>query len=133
MKVNIQNENVLYALHYEGKLLGTFKWSELGPDGLHGWRPPKKIYFKLGQARNGAGHLPKDVIDKIEIVRYLPEKIVEKCSSKEREFVKLTNELKRQKRIGEHYREARDDYYINLIKKNEQKVKELEEQIAKLK
>lgn len=69
-------ENVLYVLHFDGKILtpDSFRehWKNSGASCLQGWRPPKKIYFKLGHAINGLRRVPKEIRDKVEIVIYEP-------------------------------------------------------------
>jgi hypothetical protein len=67
-----KSQNVLYVLHYKGQLMGTYKWSSFSPDGLYGWRPPKKIYFTMGTAKCGISHLPKEIIPDVTIVEYVP-------------------------------------------------------------
>lgn len=87
--------NILYAIHYKDQLLGTFKWKNGSRNpNLQGWRPAKKVYWKLGLARSGATHLPEDILDECEIVEYAPVKTVEKLSTKDRQKKRLENELK---------------------------------------
>lgn len=86
--------NTIYAIHYKGQLLGSFKWGSGASDYLYGWRPPKKVYWKLGLARSGATHLPEDILDDCEIVEYAPVKTVEKLSTKDRQKKRLERELK---------------------------------------
>lgn len=42
-------------------------WRSYGEGDLHGWRPPKKVYYTLGAAKNGMHHVPKQIRDKIEV------------------------------------------------------------------
>ena len=93
--ITTQDENVIYALHYKGKLLGSFRWTQGGPDWLQGWRPPKKVYFKLGLARSGATYLPTEALDDIEIVRYAPVEVVEKLNGKQLRIKKIKKDLKK--------------------------------------
>jgi len=79
-----QNENRLFVLHHKGRLLGTFRWENSDGAGLQGWRPPKKIYFKEGQANCGATHLPTEILDDIELVEYVPIRVIKRYSTKER-------------------------------------------------
>lgn len=71
--------NELFALHYEGELLGPDVWkkysSKYGGNSLYGWRPPKKVYYKYGHAKNGLRHLPKEIQEDVKIVRYVPEEV----------------------------------------------------------
>jgi len=82
-------ENVLYALHFEGEQLNSnsFKkyWKNYGSTGsaLQGWRPPKKIYSKLGHAKTGICHVPAEIRPKVEIVEYRPVRVVQVGSSKD--------------------------------------------------
>jgi hypothetical protein len=125
--VKTEQENKIYALHYEGKLLGTFKW-ETTPQ-LHGWRPPKKVYYKLGLARSGANFLPKEVIDKIEIVEYGPVKVVEKLDSKEIAKKKKVAELK--KKVLNHNWNVK--YYSGLILEREKQIEVEKDSLSKAK
>lgn len=89
-----QENNILYALHWRNKLLGTFKWLNSNPGmNLQGWRPPKKVYFTLGMARSGATHLPREIIDEIEIVEYLPGKVIKAPTLKEIENNRAKREI----------------------------------------
>ena len=75
--------NELFALHIDGQLLTAKNRQKLwekysknyghGTYGLYGWKPPKPFYSKLGYARRGIAHLPGEIQDEIEIVRYVPE------------------------------------------------------------
>jgi len=81
MKKEKEN-NILYALHLDGKLLSAKIWEEYSKnwgyaDGLYGWRPPKRIYYKLGHAKNGIRHLPKQIQNKVKIVIYKPVEEIE--------------------------------------------------------
>jgi len=95
MKDPKTHENIIYAIHYKGQLLGSFKWEGGNASSyLQGWRPPKKVYWKLGLARSGATHLPEDILDECEIVEYAPVKTVEKLSTQSRQKKRLEKELK---------------------------------------
>jgi len=48
-----------------------------GATWLQGWRPPKKIYYKLHHAKNAIRHLPKEIQSEVQIIRYLPGEIVQ--------------------------------------------------------
>ena len=76
MKKSKSNE--VWALHLDGKLLDWNVWKEYstkyGDNGLYGWKPPKRLYYTRGHASAGRSHLPEQIRDKVEIVRYLPEK-----------------------------------------------------------
>ena len=63
----------LYVLMLNGAILNpaSFKdyWKDYGvnDNGLYGWRPPKKIYYTLGAAKNGLRFVPHQIRDKVEI------------------------------------------------------------------
>lgn len=123
--------NTLYAIHYKGQLLGSFKWGDGAPN-LYGWRPPKKVYWKLGLAKSGATHLPEDILDDCEIVEYAPVKTLEKLSTKDRQKKRLERELKDAQNDlkwnhewhAKAQKENRDAYQRN-IKKAEEKIEQL--------
>lgn len=124
--------NTIYAIHYKGQLLGSFKWGSGASDYLYGWRPPKKVYWKLGLARSGATHLPEDILDDCEIVEYAPVKTVEKLSTKDRQKKRLERELKdaqdslkwNREFLANAEKQYKETYERNL-KKAEEKIKEL--------
>lgn len=125
--------NILYAIHYKGQLLGTFKWrnGSRNPN-LQGWRPAKKVYWKLGLARSGATHLPEDILDECEIVEYAPVKTVEQLSTKDRQKKRLERELKTEKRNlswnHDWHAQAQKEHkaaYEKNIKYAEEKIEEL--------
>lgn len=66
----------LYALVIDGNILTpdsfTQYWKGYGTTGsqLYGWRPPKKIYYTLGAAKNGLRFVPKEIKDKVEIHKF---------------------------------------------------------------
>lgn len=126
--IKIQNCNVLYALHYKGKLLGTFKWEGGNTSVLYGWRPPKKIYFKIGQANCGVSHLPQEIIDDIEIVMYGPISIVKKCSLKEKENNKKKRELRQLKRNLNYWERKAIKERMDL-RETREKIKQLEKEL----
>ncbi len=72
--------NEVYALHLDGELLEGNVWKKYskkyGTNGLYGWKPPKRIYYKLGHAKNGLSHLPAEIRSKVEIVRYIPAPVI---------------------------------------------------------
>ena len=138
MKDPKTHPNTIYAIHYKGQLLGSFRWEGGGASSyLQGWRPPKKVYWKLGLARSGATHLPENILDDCEIVEYAPVKTVEKLSTKDRQKKRLEKELKDAqaslKWNCEYLAKAEKQYldiYENNLQKTRNKIKELEEKIA---
>lgn len=63
----------LYVLMLNGVILTPDSfveyWKNYGANGsgLHGWRPPKKIYYTLGHAKNGLRFVPEQIRDKVQI------------------------------------------------------------------
>ncbi len=45
-------------------------WPSYGQNSLYGWRPPKKIYFKLGLAKSGFSHIPEQMKPLLEIAKF---------------------------------------------------------------
>lgn len=70
-------KNELFVLHLNGERLDPKIWKKYsknyGNNQLYGWRPPKKVYYTIGHARNGIRYLPKEIQPDIQIVRYVPE------------------------------------------------------------
>ncbi len=79
--------NELYAIHWKDKLLHPDLWKKYsGRYGqsssyLYGWRPPKKVYHKLGHAKAGLSHLPAQIRKDCKIVRYVPEEVIQENPS----------------------------------------------------
>ena len=68
-----QKINELYAFTFksDGSIVtpasfGEF-WDNYGGNDLCGWRVPKKIYYKLHQAKSGFRHIPSALKEHIEI------------------------------------------------------------------
>jgi hypothetical protein len=76
--------NEIFALHLNDELITAQSreklWKEHSPRygsygaALHGWKPPKTFYSKENHAKAAIKHLPPQIRDSIEIVRYVPEK-----------------------------------------------------------
>jgi hypothetical protein len=64
----------LFVLILDGNILTpeAFKahWKSYGSSGLHGWRPPKKVYYKLSHARCGLSHVPQEIKSKVSIHKF---------------------------------------------------------------
>ncbi len=64
----------LYVLMLDGNILtpDSFKqyWKNYGGQQLYGWRPPKKIYYTLGAAKNGIRCVPVQIRDRVEIHKF---------------------------------------------------------------
>lgn len=137
MKEPKTNENIIYAIHHKGQLLGSYQWRNGAASYLQGWRPPKKVYWKLGLARSGATHLPENLLDDCEIVEYAPVKTVEKLSTKGRQKKRLEKELKdaqeslkwNHEYLAKAEKQYRETYRDNL-ERTQNKIKELEQKIA---
>lgn len=73
-------KNEVFAIHWKGQLLHPNIWKEFsdkyGTNGLYGWRPPKKLYYKIGHAKCALSHLPEMVRNDCKIVRYVPDIVV---------------------------------------------------------
>lgn len=120
-----QQENRMFALHYKGKLLGTFQWTDGGPSYLQGWRPPKKVYFTRKLAKSGASHLPVEILDDIEMVEYVPVKVVHKFSTQERKNYILKKDVESKQRQIEYDKK----YNLGRISTLEKELGELKSKI----
>jgi hypothetical protein len=75
MKPKIYTE--LFALTFKdsGEILtpDSYKkyWKNCGNNNLRGWTPPKKIYYTLGTAKSGFGHIPDQINPLVEISRFI--------------------------------------------------------------
>ena len=73
----------LYALVFKesGEILtpDSFKqhWPNYGGNWLQGWRPPKKVYYKIGHAKTGFSHIPDAIKPSIAIAEFSVSKIVQ--------------------------------------------------------
>lgn len=130
-EVKTQKNNTIYALHYKSQLMGTFKWGEGMSDFLQGWRPPKKVYFTVGTANNGASHLPTKILDDVELVEYQPVKTIKKYSSKEKERKYLTNQIKKNKNILDYYIRSKNGSQFEIERVNET-IEKLKKELSKL-
>jgi len=119
--VKTEDNNIVYALHYKGKLLGTFKWEGGASSTLQSWRPPKKLYFKEHQAKTGAAHLPTDILDDVELVEYVPVRVLKRFSTQERKDYLHKKEIEFKKSQLE-YSKA---YHKDSIKKHQRELDEL--------
>ena len=131
--------NTIFAIHYKGQLLGSFKWGSGASSYLQGWRPPKKVYWKLGLARSGATHLPEDILDDCEIVEYAPVKTVEQLSTKARQKKRLEREIKEAQSsikwnrewLSTQEKQCQKQYLANITK-YEETIKKLTSEITNL-
>jgi len=76
-------------------------WPSYGTNGLYGWRPPKKIYYTLGKAKQGFSYIPEQLKPKLAIAEFTYFKIVEEGT-----------ELKRKQDINRIKKEYRDNIRI---------------------
>jgi hypothetical protein len=73
---------MIYAINFKesGEVLTpeSFKkyWPKYGSNMLQGWRAPKKIYYKLGQAKTGFSHIPDQLKPHLEISEFAKVKSV---------------------------------------------------------
>lgn len=73
---------MIYAINFKesGEVLTpeSFKkyWPNYGSNSLYGWRAPKKIYYKLGQAKTGFSHIPEQLKPYLEISEFAKVKSV---------------------------------------------------------
>jgi hypothetical protein len=71
---------MLYAINFieTGEILTpeSFKeyWKNYGGNSLHGWRPPKKIYYTLGRAKGGFAYIPEQLKPLLEISEFTKSK-----------------------------------------------------------
>ncbi len=61
----------LYVLMLDGEILSAESFKKYckgyGHNDMHGWRPPKKVYYTKGAAKSGRRYVPKEIQDKVEI------------------------------------------------------------------
>jgi phosphoribosylformylglycinamidine (FGAM) synthase PurS component len=80
MKSKIYTE--LFALTFKdsGAILtpDSYKeyWKGYGQNDLSGWKPPKKIYYTLGTAKAGFGHIPEQIKPLVEISKFVRSECV---------------------------------------------------------
>jgi phage-related protein len=68
--------NELFAIHVDGRIVDARVWKDFtdryGGAQLFGWRPPKKVYLKVGHAKAALRQLPAEIRANATIVRYVP-------------------------------------------------------------
>lgn len=72
----------VYCLHYKGEpfSIGKLSYSEQREMGVpypSEGAVMRKVYFTEGNAKIGIRNLPKELRDKVEIVKYVPEKQIQ--------------------------------------------------------
>jgi hypothetical protein len=91
----------LYALVFKdtGEIVTptSFKehWKNYGSNSLQGWKPPKKVYYKLCHAKSGFSHIPAEIKSEIVIAEFTSTNIV--VDGAELKKVQLVNHKKLQK------------------------------------
>ena len=71
--------NEIWAIHFDGQLLQPDIWKQYSDKyghvahWLQGWKPPKRFYYKFHHAKIGLSHLPHQIRNKCEIVKYSPQ------------------------------------------------------------
>lgn len=69
-------ENEIFALHLDGKIITTKTWKEFcKKNGKKHWygAVPKKLYLTMGHAKAAINYLPDGAEGRVTIVRYVPE------------------------------------------------------------
>lgn len=99
-------------------------WPNYGSNNLHGWRPAKKIYYKMGQAKNGFSYIPDEIKPELAIAEFSLDKIV--LGGVE---LNETQQKAKAKRIAKQEKN-RADWELKLA---EEKLKEAQDTINKLK
>ncbi len=110
-----KDPNVIYGIHYKGRLLGTFTRKEIkdltakDPNYSSYLIRRKIIGIKKGVVKNGVKYFADNLLDEIEIVAYKPatsEKLSAAIVKAEKEEAKKKNDIKWAKRNvknSEHY------------------------------
>jgi len=128
MKPKIYTE--LFALTFKnsGEILtpDSFKkyWKGYGGNCLQGWKPPKKIYYTLGTAKSGFGHIPEQIKPLIQISKFVRgESVIDGAG------LQAEQKIKRDKK--EELRKARQAKYD--LERAERNLKEAKEKLESLK
>jgi hypothetical protein len=128
MKPKIYTE--LFALTFKnsGEILtpDSYKkhWKNYGSNDLTGWHPPKKIYYTLGTAKAGFGHIPEQIKPLVEISKFVRgESVID--------GVGLQAEQKTKRDKKEELRKARQAKYD--LERAERNLKEAREKLELLK
>ena len=114
----------LYAINFKdsGEILTpesfTKYWPNYGSSGLHGWRIPKKIYVKLGQAKAGFAHIPDELKPMLEISEFAKaESLVDGA-----ELMDKQKELKAKKKKLEDKALAKHQFELATKRLNDAKI-----------
>ena len=136
----MKQTKTLYALIFKdsGEILtpDSFKehWPNYGGSWLQGWRPPKKVYYKIGHAKSGFSHIPDQIKPSIAIAEFTVSKIIEdgknlvdkqKKSAKIKEIKQQISNLKYKRKIYEEKKKDLENYK-NDLKKLEMELKKYE-------
>lgn len=106
-------------------------WPNYGRNDLYGWRPPKKVYYSLGNAKKGFVHIPDELKPKLVIAEFTMSKIVEDGSELAKKQAEAKFKLEKQREI------AANEYRISELKrqlelhgsKQQQLINELNERL----
>lgn len=74
--MNIASNKVeVFAILLDGEVVSQKvikkHFPSYGQNELYGWRPPKRVYYKLGHARAGLKHLPEQIQKKVKIHKFV--------------------------------------------------------------
>lgn len=72
-------------------------WPNYGSNNLYGWRPAKKVYYKLGHAKRGFSFIPDDLKPKLAIAKVTNFELIEDGESLQIQQ-KINKEKKEQER-----------------------------------
>jgi len=87
-------------------------WPNYGSNSLHGWTPPKKVYYSIGNARRGFAHIPDEIKSKVSIYQ-----------TKELEKVQNGSELAEKQKVAKIKKEkAAEMRYARYEKEKAEKV-----------
>lgn len=75
-------------------------WPNYGTNNLYGWRPPKKVYYSIGNAKKGFAHIPEELKPKLVIAEFTMSKIVEDGADLAKKQADSKFKLKKQREIA---------------------------------
>ena len=99
-------------------------WPNYGSNDLYGWRPAKKMYETLGQARRGFSFIPNLLKGDLDIAIFTFKEVVEDGS----ELSRKQAESKKKRELNKQKSQAKW-----AIKRAEQQLFEAQENLKKLK
>lgn len=108
-------------------------WKNYGSarsSGLYGWKPPKKVYFTLGQARRGFSFIPDQLKPQCEISMYAYSESVQ--DGEELQATQAVAKVKREKEQQIKNLEWRIDMVLKHIKTTDREKIEVKKMIKEL-